>query len=142
MTTKAASDIINQSVNMGGLVQARSAISENGRIILSADSGVTIDREAVIDATGNDETGGGAISISASNLSLGGTIDASATQNDGGSISLAIDGRASLSGRIDASSEAGAGGTIAITAGAITESSSSTLDASGGAIRRQHFSYR
>ncbi len=126
MTTKAASDVIAQSVNIGGLVRARGASMQDGRIILSGDSAIIIDQDAEIDANN-----GGDINITGKIISVGGTLSAAGT-NAGGTITLTASNLTSLSGTIDASATIGDGGTISVQAGRITESAASELNASGG----------
>ena len=125
MSAKTASDVINQSVNIGGLVRAQSVSLQDGRIILSGDTGLVVESDGRLDATG-----GGSVSLTGAAISHGGTINASAT-TDGGTISLVSTGKTTLSGTLDASSQTAAGGTITVQAGAITESGTSSLDASG-----------
>ena len=128
MTAKAASDVINQSVNIGGLVRARTAETKNGRIILSGDTAIQLDTGAQLDTSGDSTAGD--IAITASSVSLGGQIDASGG-SQGGDVAITASGLVALSGEIDASASSGAGGTIIVRADRITENNSSTLDASG-----------
>ena len=126
MSTKAASDVITQSVNIGGLVRAQTVQSHNGRIILSGDDAISLQSSSELDATG-----GGTIEIDAASIAAGGIIDASSTNNDGGTITLTSAGKTNLSARIDASSDGASGGEITIQTGSLTQSSASILDASG-----------
>ena len=126
MTAKAASNLINQSINLNGITQAQTVAMQDGRIILSADGGVTIEETATLDASG----GKGAITIAASGISQGGTITAAGT-DEAGSISLTAVKSLSLAGTTDASSTTGDGGTITFTANKIIETSEARTSAAG-----------
>lgn len=125
MTTKAASDIINSAVNMGGLVRAQAAYAQDGRIILSAEGAVSIADGATFDASN-----GGDIEITATSLSQGGLLDTSSTQQ-AGDVDITVSGQLSLAGQIDASSSDAAGGDVTITANQIIENQTNVIDASG-----------
>ena len=125
MTTKAASDIINNAVNIGGLVRATNAYAQDGRIILSADGAVSIANDAALEATN-----GGDITITAGSLSQGGLLSTTSTQ-DAGDIDITISGQLSMAGQIDASSSGASGGDITITANQIIENQTNLIDASG-----------
>ena len=127
MSAKTASDVIIQSVNVGGLVQAQTVEQKNGRIILSGDTAVIIDEGATLDASGN----GGDISLDGQMVSVGGTLTTSGT-DDGGMIAITSTGRTNLGGNVNASATQGTGGTISIDAQTIIENAASRLDASGG----------
>ncbi|MGC6536426.1 MAG: YDG domain-containing protein, partial [Candidatus Puniceispirillaceae bacterium] len=126
MTTRAASDVINRSVNIGGLVRANAVSEENGRIILSADSAVIIEDDGILRSDGND----GSISISGTQIAQGGVISASGTSG-AGTISLNATGRLSLAGTTSAIASSGQGGQISYRAGTIIENSSSVTNVSG-----------
>ena len=126
MSAKAASDVINDSVNIGNLVRARTASAQDGRILLSGDGAIIIEDTASIDASG----GNGAISLDGQMVSIGGTISASGTQ-DAGSISITASGKANLSGTLAASASDGDGGDITLQANGISESGASVIDVSG-----------
>ena len=126
MTAKAASNLINQSINLEGVTQAQTVAMQEGRIILSADGGVTIEDTATLDASG----GNGAITISASGISQGGTITAAGT-DEAGSITLTAAKSLSLAGTTDASSTTGDGGSITFTANKIIETSDARTSAAG-----------
>ena len=132
MTTKQASDIITDSVNIGGLVRARSAVAQNGRIILSGGGTILLEDEAVLDASAGDASDGGSISITAKSLSQGGRIDTSASTEDGGDVTITISGQLRNAGLIDASSSSASGGDVTISAQSIIENQSNQIIASGG----------
>ena len=132
MTTKQASNIITDSVNIGGIVRARSAITQNGRIILSGEGTTLIEDDGVLDASSSDGIDGGTISITAQSLSQGGRLDVSAEAGNGGAVTISTTVQLRNAGRIDAASSSASGGDVRISANSIIENQSNVISVSGG----------
>ena len=130
LTASAAREVVNQSVNISGIVQATSIASHEGTIILSGSGQVATEQGSLVSTAG---TRGGTISVDGGSVSLGGQLDASATggRKAGGTITVAAEGLLSLAGETVATSALGEGGTVTYEAGRIIENSDGLTDARG-----------
>ena len=158
LTARAAQAVVNASVNVGGIVQARHVSAQDGVIHLSGSGSVEIAQKSRLDVSGSTggklditgqsvtqsgtllaqggtdsagghTTGGGDITVSAERVGLGGTV--SATGSSGGNITVTTQGLLSLGERVEAKGTQGAGGHIVYTAGRILENVSASTDVSG-----------
>ncbi len=138
LTATAAREVVNASVNVGGVVRADSATSQGGVITLSGSGGIITETGSMILASG---TSGGAVAVEGGAVGLGGVIDASATglRQAGGTITVNSGGLLSLGGTTRAASALGSGGSVGYSAARLFENSDGRTDASGlidgGAIR-------
>src|SRR5690606_31597162 len=153
ITAEAAREVVNQSINLSGVVRAGSVSAEGGMIRLSGSGAVAVEKGAVVDASGGQGGGtvriegdqftnqgtidvsggparGGDIAIEARVAGLGGSIHADGAE--GGSIEVRAEDNLSLGDTVSARGTAGAGGSIRYeTAGGISETSSGSSDVSG-----------
>lgn len=125
LTAQAARDVVNQSVNVGGVVEANTVANVNGAIVLSGGGSVTVEKDAIVTASG---TTGGSISISGDQAHVNGTVRADGSD---GEASVHLDdtrrgrrdsaGQETLNERVGedrdtaSASAGGQGGTIAVT---------------------------
>ncbi len=146
LTASAAREVVNQSVNIAGVVRANSVSEANGVITLAGSGQVKVETGATVEAgqiaveaggftsdgninARNTDGSGGTITIEADAAGLGGTI--SATGTTGGSIGIETAGLLSLAERVEAKGTTGAGGSITYNAGRMMESTTGSTDASG-----------
>ena len=134
MTAKAASTVINASVNIGGILQANSVAQSNGIIHLNASGHVATSAASSINAQN-----GGAVTIEAARASLGGEINVDGV--DGGTVRIDVAGELSNSAAISADGIQDAdiqptstGGSITITAERIIENDAASLSARGNDV--------
>jgi hypothetical protein len=135
LTAQAAREVVNQSVNVGGIIEANTVSSVEGRIILSGSGNVTTEASASLSASGER---GGTISISGDDIHVGGSVKAegiSKLGSAGRALSAQRDNRVMLAGADevedgDRSSSVGHGGTITIDGGRYT-SLDGTISANG-----------
>ncbi|MCW2406955.1 filamentous hemagglutinin family protein [Sphingobium sp. B1D7B] len=138
LTAAAAREVVNASVNVGGIVRADSATSQGGVITLSGPGGITTETGSMILATG---TSGGAVVVKGGSVGLGGGIDASATGalQTGGTVTVESDGLLSLGGTTQAASAQGSGGSVSYSAARLFENSDGRTNVvgliDGGTIR-------
>ncbi|MFD1787105.1 beta strand repeat-containing protein [Sphingomonas floccifaciens] len=130
LTASAARDVVNASVNVGGLLRADSATGQGGVITLGGSGAVITQTESAITVAGAQ---GGSVSVSGGEVGIGGLIDASSSglRATGGAVSVAATGSLSLAGTTRAASAYGAGGTLSYSGGGVIENSESRSDASG-----------
>lgn len=126
LTTSAAREIINASVNVTGIVRADSIRSEGGTIILSGAGGVTANGLLSASST---EGRGGTIAIEGQSVTLGGAINASGVS--GGAVTVRAEGLLSLADTVLATGTRGDGGMIDYRAARILETATGRSDASG-----------
>ncbi|WP_148276504.1 YDG domain-containing protein [Sphingobium sp. SYK-6] len=126
LTTSAAREIINASVNVTGIVRADSIRSEGGTIILSGAGGVAA--TGLLSAS-SAEGRGGTIAIEGQSVTLGGAVNASGAS--GGAVTVRADGLLSLADTVLATGTRGDGGTIDYRAARILETATGRSDASG-----------
>ena len=157
LTAAAAREVVNQSVNISGVVRAESVHNVNGVITLSGSGEVRVEADAIVSAAGenagridveantfltnglvtvdaidSDEEPagtGGVIAIAADAAALGGKLSASG--KIGGTISVETAGQLSLGERVEAIGALGAGGTISYKADRIVENSTGVTNAQG-----------
>lgn len=123
MTTRAASNIVDNAINNTGIVEAMSMTAKGGQIILS---GGKISAGGTLDASG--ATGGGTISLNSSGSSrITGTVDANG--NFGGTIDV-TGNDVDVAGKVYDLGTAGIGGLIHLTASQDARVSG-TIDATG-----------
>ena len=130
LTASAAREVVNQSVNISGIVQATSTASHEGTIILSGSGQVATEDGSLVSTAGKT---GGTVSVDGGSVSLGGQLDASATggRKAGGTITVAAEGLLSLAGATVATGALGEGGTVTYEADRIIENSDGLTDARG-----------
>src|SRR5690606_31452211 len=140
------------TINLSGVVRANSVSQAGGIIRLSGSGKVTVEQTALVDASG---TGGGNIQIEAGSFSTEGHIRAEGSSKAGGAITivaetvalggtLSVDGvsggsvevqaatRLSLADTVSAVGRAGAGGKVSYRAGAdLVETSTGNTTVSG-----------
>src|SRR5690606_37151265 len=85
ITAEAAREVVNQSINLSGVVRAGSVSAEGGVIRLSGGGAVTVERGAVVDASGGQA---------------------------GGIVSIVTPGKASVAGEVRVDGGTGVGGRI------------------------------
>ena len=87
LTAAAAREVVNQSVNLSGVVRADSVVQVGGVISLAGSGTVTVEAEAVVSASG---AMGGTVEIAGDTVELKGRarIDASGSAGDGGRVTL------------------------------------------------------
>ena len=158
LTASAAREVVNQSVNVSGIVRAQTVSRVNGVIRLAGPGAVKVETDAVLSASGEDGGGrievdaglftsdgiiladgagddgealgaGGDIAIEADTVGLGGLVSASG--KSGGTVSVEAAGRLSLAETVKAVGALGEGGAITYTAGRMMETSTGSTDASG-----------
>ena len=111
LTAEAAREVVNQSLNLSGIVRADSVMQDGGAIVLSGSGTVAVETGAVVSASG---VSGGSVKVAAGDFATDGTVRADGSAGAGGSI--AIEARAAdIGGKISASG-ATVGGAIAVQA--------------------------
>ena len=111
LTAEAAREVVNQSLNLSGIVRADSVMQDGGAIVLSGSGTVAVETGAVVSASG---VSGGSVKVAAGDFATDGTVRADGSAGAGGSI--AIEARAAdIGGKISASG-ATVGGAITVQA--------------------------
>ncbi len=158
LTASAAREVVNQSVNISGIVRADTVSQSAGVITLSGSGSVKVADGALVSASGARGGGlievdarsfttdglilaggtgaglstkgdGGTIRVTADHVGLGGTLSASG--RSGGEIAIASSGQLFLAENVFATGAAGQGGTISYEAGRILETSTGRTNAQG-----------
>ena len=123
LTANVAKDVVNNAINMSGLIEANSVSSQGGTILLAADGGtvsVTGKLEAKGTTGGTVQVTGDAVvldgaTINASGVNGGGTIDIGGEAHGGGTLahaqSVTVDSTSKL---IANAKTAGNGGTVSV----------------------------
>lgn len=104
MSTAVAKGILDNEINLRGVVNASSATMQGGKIILTGDARVKIG--GTLDADG---TKGGTIEIAGNHVNLSGAATARGTKGNGGSITMKGTGVVDVSGTLDASGDPSGG---------------------------------
>ncbi|OGT24904.1 MAG: hypothetical protein A2W47_00185, partial [Gammaproteobacteria bacterium RIFCSPHIGHO2_12_38_15] len=87
LTAQSASRMLDQAINMEGIIQAQSVSQKNGVIILSGDENSKITVSGSLDVSGkNPNTKGGSITVTGNNLYLTSTAQLDASGDQGGGI--------------------------------------------------------
>ncbi len=110
---EAAKEIVNNVINMGGVVNASSASMKGGKIVLDGGSNGTVKVTGKLDASGG--TGGGEIAVTGKNVYVSNEAVLAAdagTHGNGGTVNVIADEHADFRGAIYArgGSESGNGG--------------------------------
>jgi filamentous hemagglutinin family protein len=130
LTARAAQDLIENAVNMDGVVRAQTIGQQEGKIILGGGVG-DVRVTGVLDATGQTANeAGGSIELSGGAVYADGLLDASSAQAAGGSIEVTGTQWASLGGALVADGAAG-GGSVSVETGGL--SFAGAISATGGA---------
>ncbi|WP_162176757.1 YDG domain-containing protein [Hyphomonas beringensis] len=158
LTASAGREVVNQSINISGIVRADSIRESKGVITLAGSGDVRIEDGGVLSASGasgggdinidgdfvstqgeiladgagtgtSSQGNGGVISISGDAVSLAGNISASG--KTGGLISADAENILGLSDHVSATGHLGAGGMVRYTAPRITENATSITNAQG-----------
>ena len=151
----AAQAILNASVNVSGVVQARRVSQSGGEIYLEGSREMRVENGARLDASGTDGGGkvrvaagdrfvnlgtvlaeggtgaGGTVEITGTRVGLGGRIGSSGAS--GGRVTVDASGLLSLGERVEARGTSGAGGEVRYAAGRVVETAGASTDASGAA---------
>ncbi|MCG8436351.1 MAG: filamentous hemagglutinin N-terminal domain-containing protein, partial [Gammaproteobacteria bacterium] len=77
LSTDVASGVVDNVINMNGILQANTVGVDNGDIVLKTEGAGEVHLAGTINAAGNGANGGNISVVSAQNVSLGGTIDIS-----------------------------------------------------------------
>jgi filamentous hemagglutinin family protein len=101
MSTAAAAGIVDNLINVNGLVNASSATKQGGKIILTGDAKVKV--AGTLNADG--DKGGGTIDIAGHNIGISGSATAKSASHKGGDIAIHGTGTVDVSGTVDASGQ-------------------------------------
>jgi filamentous hemagglutinin family protein len=89
LTADVAKNVVDNAINMEGIIKANSVEEKNGTIILTASEG-NISVSGELDASGLESTGGEVRAIAGDTLTVTDTATITATGSDGGFIVLAV----------------------------------------------------
>jgi len=131
ISANAARDVVNQVVNMSGVVRARTVAQVGGEIVLDGGSAGIVQVAGTLDASGvNAGEGGGVILAKGADVRLDGMVNAASVTDRGGSVTVDA-GWMSVGGSVAASGVVG--GDIVIATGGLSLAGSLSATGRNGA---------